>query len=323
MILRRHKRRLKKRLPMKKSKLIGLALGMLWSVSGAAQIVQGSLPDLTDGTAGVDTVLTADIWGENPDADDVIRQIQDCADINFNPAELTILRQVLLTDVGGKQSLEDQNESYLKARLETLLKQGMFDEVILLVDRVQPKHRSDVMKQLRAEALFALGRVQEVCTDEVLSAFGEQETFMRVICADALQVPPEPALAFELYREREENEHPFLNAAGDVLYHNLEPEMPSGEPSVWELPILAKAFGNDIFKLKFDREKLWTLIAHEHVPHEVRIQADHLVNTKTEIEKPDGHVLDELIQMAKARQELERRLPGTLHQKQAGIERAE
>jgi len=307
---------------MRKSKFICFIIGLLGVVSASAQIVQDSLPVLTAGTAGVDTVLTADIWGENPDADSVIRQIEACAEVNFNPVELNILRQVLLTDVGGKKSLEEKSEPYLKARLTTLLRQGMFDEVIMLVDRVQPKHQTREMKQLRAEALFAMGRVAEVCTDGVLSEFGEQESFMRVVCADALREPPEPALVFEVYRERGENRYPFLEAAGDVLYLNLPAELPKGEPSVWEMPILAKAFGNDVFQLNLNREKLWTLIAHERVPHEVRIQADNTVNAIAS-GKPDGQILNKLIQMAKARQALEQNLPVSLHQRQVNIGRAE
>ena len=85
---------------------------------------------------------------------------------------------------------------------------------------------------------------------------------------------------------------------------------------------MAKAFGNDVFQLNLNREKLWTLIAHERVPHEVRLQADNTVNVVSPA-KPDGQILNELIQMAKARQILEQNLPVSLRQRQVNIERAE
>jgi hypothetical protein len=58
------------------------------------------------------------------------------------------------------------------------------------------------------------------------------------------------------------------------------------------------------------------------VPHEVRIQADNTVNAIAS-GKPDGQILNKLIQMAKARQALEQNLPVSLHQRQVNIGRAE
>ena len=282
--------------------LVGFSFGV-----ARAETYQKELPALTVGTVGVETGLPPDIFGKNPKAEDVIRQIESCADIDFNEDERDILRRVLMTDVGGIETLENQSESYLKARLNTLIKQGMFREALLLTDKIPQK--TDELKRLEAEALFAEGFVAAACDEKLLNAFGPEEGFMRAICADSIGVPPASALAYEVYRESGRDHHPFLNAAGEVLYRNLSPQIPAGTISVWEAPITAKAYGIGLLERPLSREVLAALRGNETVPHEVRLKAESLLNERNKEEAADGNVLDHLRKMAQARVKLQKFLP--------------
>ena len=106
---------------MVKNKFIGLCVGCLFSVGVSAQIVAEGLSEISNGTIGVKTAFQSDVWGQNPDLGDVLRQINEAAKADFDSAERMVLRQVLLTDVAGVPSLEKENQAYLKARLDAMM----------------------------------------------------------------------------------------------------------------------------------------------------------------------------------------------------------
>lgn len=293
---------------MGKNRLFTLLFGLLWSGTTSAQIVQNDLTEITTGTVGVETAFSADLWGTDPKADDIIRQIEACADIPFTPTELKVLRAVLMTDVGGVNALGKRDKDYLNARLKTLMAQGLFEDVLTLIDLVPGKEQSNDLKQIKAEALFGAGRTEEACDDDLIGSFGTDESFVRVICADAKGLSSEAVLAYDVYRENHADGRAFLDAAGDILFRNLPAELPSGSPTLWELPMVAKIWGNDIFRLPLNRAQLWTLISSERVPHEVRLAAQQLIGQET-AEKNEGTVLTALIQLANARQALEQQIP--------------
>ena len=291
---------------MGKSRYIWLIIFGMGAIVARAQVSQTELPDLTVGTIGDETDKPTDIWGENPKAEEVIRQINECASINFNDEERKILKKILMADVGGIKSLEERSEDYLRARLSTLIAQGMFREVITLLDKIPEKQQTNDMKQRRAEALFAEGFVQAACEENLMTAFENEEGFIRAICADSVGVPPKSALAYEVYRESGRDTHPFLNAAGEVLYRNLTPTLPEGVPSIWEMPVVVKAYGTDVFKRPLSRELLLTLINNEMVSHEIRRMARNRLDKPQESEKADGHILDYLSAWAKVRPQIQK-----------------
>ena len=289
---------------MGKNKLIGAFLLGLVATTAKADVIQTELADLTVGTIGIETENAADIWGENPDADEVIRQINACAEISFNDKEREILRYILMADVGGVKTLEKRSEDYLNARLNTLMAQGMFRDVITLSDKVPENKQTNFLKQKRAEALFAEGFVEAACEENKMPAFGGEEGFIRAICADLIGVPPTSALAYEVYRESGRDTHPFFNAAGEILYRDLAPNLPEGSPSVWEAPIVAKIFGTEIFERPLSREVLLALSNNETVPHGIRMRAKNLSEQPLQNEKSDGHILDYLSAEAKLRSQM-------------------
>ena len=293
---------------MGKSKLVYFVAGLIFSCVVHAQITAEQLDSIADGTVGIETDLSADVWGDNPNVDDVIRQIKDCADESFNWTELGVLRQVLLTDVGGVKGIEQKSDAYLKARLDTLMKQGLFSDVLTLLENIPEKNLTDELWQIKGEALFASGRPDEACEERIVTAFGTEEAFIRAICVAVNGSSTEPALAYEVYRESGHDTHVFLNAAGDVLFRGLSSELPTGTPSVWEMPILALAFGEDIFQLNLNRAQLWTLLDWENIPHEVRLHAQRLAQVET-TEDNTGGILDALRAWSRARQSLEQQIP--------------
>ena len=278
-------------------------LGMV-AATADAEVSQTKLADLTVGTIGIETENAADIWGKNPNADEVIRQINECAAVSFNDKEREMLRYVLMADVGGIRTLEDRSEDYLNARLNTLLAQGFFRDVITLLDKVPENQQTNNLKQKRAEALFAEGFVEAACEENLMGSFGSEEGFIRAICADSVGVPPASALAYEVYRESGADTHPFLNAAGEILYRDLAPDLPEGVPSVWEAPVVAKVYGSEIFKRPLSREVLSALSGNETVPYGIRLKAKNLLNRPSRNEKADGHVLDHLSAGAKLRSQM-------------------
>ena len=289
---------------MDKNKLIGVFLLGMVAIAAKADIVQTELADLTVGTVGIETENAASIWGENPNADEVIRQINECATVSFNDKEREILRYILMADVSGIKSLEKRSEDYLNARLNTLMAQGLFRDAITLLDKVPGSKQTNALKQKRAEALFAEGFVKAACEENLIGSFGSEEAFVRAICADSVGVPPASALAYEVYRESGADTHPFLNASGEILYRDLAPDLPEGVPSVWEAPIVAKVYGAEIFKRPLSREVLSALSNNETVPYGIRMKAKNLLNRPLQNEKADGHILDYLSAGAKLRSQM-------------------
>ena len=293
---------------MRKNKAWCVGLCLLWAGSVWAQESVQPLPDLGVGTIGVDTGLSAAVWGDTPNVDAIMQQMKACAEADLNDAEREILERVLLTDVGGVAAFEAVGESFLQGRLDTLMRQGLFDAVVVLTDKIPVEQQSDPVRRTRAEALFALGRVTEACEAPVLAAFGIEEPFVRVACAAAVAEPPQAALAYDVYRENASDGHPFLNAAGDVLYRALSASLPDGLPSLWETPMVATAFGDDVFNLPLERAHLLVLAASERVPHEVRLRAIHSLKEPVRAEAKLS-VLEALMQAAEARRVLERVVP--------------
>ncbi|MBR6412479.1 MAG: hypothetical protein IKS41_04895 [Alphaproteobacteria bacterium] len=291
---------------MEVSKFLALGI-LLWAWVAKAEVVAERLPEMKVGTIGVETGLSQNIWGEKPDATQIFSQIKASGEANLNDSEKDILRRILLTDVGGVASLEEKGEEYLVARVEALMAQGMFEEALVLMDRVSPRHLSANLKQLKAKILFVSGRPEEACAENYMEAFGREEAFIRAVCADAIGVPPASALAYEVYRESGADTHPFLNAAGEVLYRDIETLIPMDEPSVWEMPVIARVWGVEALKLPLTRTHLWVLVGQEQVPHEVRVAAGHRLHKK-EKKQADGQVLTHLIQMAEHRARMEEAL---------------
>ena len=291
---------------MGKNKFIGVFLLGMAVATVKAEVSQTELAALSVGTIGIETENAAEIWGENPNADEVIRQINDCATISFNDEERGILRHILMADVGGIKNLEKRSEDYLNARLNTLLAQGLFRDVITLLDKVPTNQQTNKLKQKRAEALFAEGFVEAACDENMMGAFESEEGFIRAVCADSVGVPPASALAYEVYRESGEDIHPFLNAAGEVLYRDLMPDLPEGTPSVWEAPMVAKVYGTEIFDRPLSREVLSALSGNETVPYGIRMKAKNLLDRPIRNEKADGHILDYLSARAKLRSQMKK-----------------
>ncbi|MBQ7413639.1 MAG: hypothetical protein IJV07_05160 [Alphaproteobacteria bacterium] len=292
------------------NKFIGLALAFFLGGVARAEVVTEPLPALTPGSIGIDTVFDARIWGDKPVADKVIQQIRQAADIPFNDSEREILRQILLTDVGGLSELAADDGVFLKTRLQTLMAQGLFEDVLTLIDHIPDKDKNNDLVQMQTAALFALGRVKEACTDERMGAFGADESFLRVVCAEETGVPPAAAFAYEVYRESNADTHVFLNAAGENLYRGSAHDMPTGNPSIFELPLSAKAWGMDIFDLPLKRGDWMVLSGIESVPHEVRLKAQSSLFSGSKTNQSfDESLLEHLIKMAKERQAVEQWLP--------------
>jgi hypothetical protein len=303
---------------MGKSKIIGLCIGCLFSVSVSAQIVSEGLSEISNGTIGVKTAFQSDVWGQNPDAADVLRQINEAATENLDEAERIVLRQVLLTDVAGVPSLEKENQPYLTARLKTMMAQGFYEDILTLLDEIPEKQLSEELKLYRLKAVFALGRETRVCAEENMALFQEKEVAMRVICADLLKEPFEASMSYEVYRDSGRDSEVFLNASGDKIYRHLDGDMPAGKPTFWEWTMVAKAFGLEVFQRDLTRGELVLLAESDYVPEDVREEArKRLMNPKVE-KNPDGKILDDLMKMSKQRREIEKNLPPDMLRKLMG-----
>jgi len=287
-------------LSMVKNSFIFLC-GIFWILAGArAEVAEIGLTELGVGTVGIDTGLASDILGKNPDAAEIIEQINRCADMDFDEAEKQVLKRILMTDMGGVAALEKEGKAYLNARINALMQQGMFEEVLLLTDQIPVKNRSAEIKRMRAEALFASGKTAEACAET--DAF-EEEAFIRAVCAETVGKESESALAFDVYRESAAVGHPFFDAAGDVFYRGLTVDLPEGKPDVWEMPIVARTFGVEIFNRPLDKKQLWTLVNQDTVPAAVKEQAKQMLKENNSEEK-ESHILADLITLAKVRKRL-------------------
>jgi len=280
--------------------------GMLLLTSVAwAEVKTEALPEMKVGTIGVETGFGPRIWGDKPDADNILKQIAEAGEAPLNDSEKEILKKVLMTDVGGVVALEERGEAYLVARVEALMAQGLFEEALTLLSKVPERQLSNSLKQLTAKVLFVSGRVEKACTELFLESFDTEEAFIRAVCADVTGVPPQSALAYEVYRESGKDNHPFLNAAGEVLYRGLDISLPKGEPSVWEIPVVARVWGEDIFKLNPTKTQKWVLVNQDRIPDSVRETAERtLMDTKPF--SADGQVLMHLTQMAEHRRQVEK-----------------
>ena len=83
---------------MVKNKIVCFCVGCLFVSVAHGQIVSENLTEISNGTIGVPTVFKSDLWGKNPDVSDVLRQIQEAGQTDFNAPERAVLRQILLTE---------------------------------------------------------------------------------------------------------------------------------------------------------------------------------------------------------------------------------
>lgn len=260
--------------------LLGLAHGV------AAQVTIQSLPTMSVGTGGVATSFSSDLFGKNPKADEIIRYIRELADVELSQGAKEILRQVLLTDVGGVAALEEKQQEYLMARLHTLYRQRLYTDVSALIQTIPEAEKTDEMKQFESRALFALGQVKEACDERLTSAFGREEAYVRVACSFHLKSFEEAALSYDVYREAGGN-HTLMNVAGDALFRNIKADLPAEmHPDIFEEEMGLKAYGDEWIKSNDGVARV-----------------------------PTGRVLEKLKAYAKAREELIKELPIQLQQK--------
>ena len=308
---------------MVKSKLVAFCVGCLFSATLNAQVLSEELTALSVGTIGVPTVFQSNLWGENPDVADVVRQINDAGMADLGPAEREILRQVLLTDVAGVPALEKENQSYLMARLNAMLNQGFYEDILILLEKVPEANLTSELKLFRLKALFGLGKVALVCEEANMSLFGDKEAFIRVVCVDAVGTDASAVMAYDVYRDSGLDDSLFLKAAGDKIYHHLDRTLPEGKPLLWELPIVVKAFGSEVLNRSLTRGELVVLSNNAGLSDDVRQSVENLLK-KPEIKiNPNGKILDDLMLMAKQRQALEHNLPSDMLQKIIGSVRGE
>lgn len=293
---------------MVKNKIICFCVGCLFASVAHGQIVSENLTEISNGTIGVPTVFKSDLWGKNPDVSDVLRQIQEAGQTDFNAPERAVLRQILLTDVGGIETLEKENKAYLDVRLNTMLNQGFYEDILTLLGEIPEKQLTAELKRVRLKALFALGKEAVVCSEENMALFDENEAFMRVICADLSAEPFETAMAYEVYRDSGRDTGAFLNAAGDKLYRHLDAVLPEGKPDFWEWVVTAKAFGTEVLNRDLTRGEKILLAESDFVSEDVREKALSLLEKTGVQTNPDGKILDDLIQISNQRQKVEKNL---------------
>ena len=244
------------------------------SVCGA-EIAVSDLPALTADTVGVATPFSAGVWGARPDVADLAKRIEAVGKLRLTRAQLDVFRQLILTDTGGVTALDNASGTFLRARLKALSEQGLFEDVLALIDRIPDGQQTDEMRRFKATALFGLGRTAEACTDMLTASFsGAEAAFIRAACVRETGTAAEAALAFDVYREGAASRFVFGTAAGDRTYRGLAEHLPAtGTPSIWELPLAASAFGTDLVKMPLSRGGLRALALNDHIHPEVRLAA--------------------------------------------------
>ena len=286
--------------------VIGLAIA-LWILPLRAEVETAELPDLVVGGVGLETGLTAAVWGEPWNQKDVETELQKIQNISFGPAEREILKRILLTRTGEKD--------VLIPRLEALMAQGFFEEVLTLTDRIPPAQQSPEVRQFRIRALMANGKTAEACQDENI-ALSDDEIFIRTVCALMLRTPDEGALAFDVYRESGRDNHPFLNAVGDKTVRYEEVSLPDGRPDWIEWPLVAAAFGDKIPQLPLREGERQLLARSTIVPDSVKEQ----IRTKQQDKLPEKeNALSLLNQYNAVRERLERLVPKVPEASDGGI----
>lgn len=258
--------------------LWGLLLSALcWSGTALAEVVVDDLSGLGQGTVGIKTPFTADVFGTEPVAETVIQHLNAVQSLPLSGAERAIVRMVLMTDVGGVKSLDTAQAAYWRARADVLLTQGLFEDVLMLTDQIPPTRRTDDIRRDRATALFALGRYQDACAGETPAAFGPDERWIRAVCADVAGDEAPAALAFDVYREAGTDGHALWTAAGNRAYQRTTDPMPTGlsatDISVWELPLAARVFGDRVLTLPLNRGQWRVLALAPDVGETVRLTA--------------------------------------------------
>lgn len=240
-----------------------------------ANVAVSDLPELTVDTAGVSTPFSSGVWGNPSDISELTKQIESVGQLKLTRAQLDVFRQLLLTDVSGSDAFTKADGSFLKTRLKALSEQGLFEDVLTLINQIPEPQKTDEMKRFKAEALFALGRFSEACADGLIAAFPSSEAaFIQVACTRETGTNAEATLAFDVYREGNEETFAFGAVSGDRVYRKLSPNLPNeGTPSVWELPLVAQAFGRTVLERPLSRGKLRALALNEKTPPAVRVEA--------------------------------------------------
>ena len=96
------------------------------------------------------------------------------------------------------------------------------------------------------------------------------------------------------------------------MYRLLPAKLPKGHPTVWEWPLTARAFGEDVYPLVRYPRDVRILALQPQVPHEVKSWAEQRLDQSNHTEQmPDGQILKHLKAWAEARKDLEKSLPST------------
>lgn len=244
----------------------GLFIGRL----GNATVRMDDLPDLAVDGIGVTTVFPASVWQGGGTISDLTEQVRGAGRLSLLPAEREILRQLILTDTSAEPALVGGDGSFWTARADALMAQGLFEDVIELVDQVPVEQQTPVMKQRRSAALFGAGRITEACAEKTMAVWEDRENAVRAACVFYQGSREAAALAFDVYREGGSDDV-WMTAAGSRLFLGRG-EQPADEPDLWAIGLAAAAFGVDGME-GWPRGLLRAAALNPQVPADVRLVA--------------------------------------------------
>ncbi len=263
----------KRRLCMKQNRLLRLAavgVGVCLTVGVNAGVQVEALPDLTLDEVGIATPFLPDIWSGSSVAH-LIQSIGQVSRLSLSPEERVIFRDLVMTDVSGAATVREAGGDFFAARVQALMTQGLFEDVIVLIDQVSDSVRTPDMKRWRKEALVGLGQSAAACLESEMGHWGTAEKEMRVVCSFLNGTDGQASLAFDIYQE-EKGADAWITAVGHKRWRQ-NGQVPAGHPAVSQVVPVVDSFGLDVMTDDWSRGLLRAVALSPQIEGDVRVRA--------------------------------------------------
>lgn len=242
----------------------------LFARASMATVQVNNLPDLSLDGVGVETVFSSSVWQGARNVKHLAEQVKKVSHLRLTPSERDVLRHLLMTDTSAEPALIGGDGSFGLVRAEALFDQGLFEDVITLIDQIPNEQKTLDMKRLKSASLFGAGRLTEACQESNMSFWEENENALRAVCVFYQGTQDEARLAFDVYHEGGENDK-WISSATKRLFSG-QGNRPDGNPPVWVAGLVATAFGIEGLN-GWSQGILRAVALNSKVPVDVRLAA--------------------------------------------------
>ena len=204
-----------------------------------SEVAVESLPELSANVLGTIPTKNPRLWSGTP-ADKLLETLEKTGKANLSPALRALVTYLLQLDITGAGFNDSQNilqsDQFFVARLKTLERQGEWDIVLNLIEKVPETEITNEIKQIKATVLLMKGLVKEACQlqEELAEAKNEngesvsniEADKMLISCFLAKEEKDKAVLAYDLFQDAHPDADSDFTALADMTLRELPVELP-------------------------------------------------------------------------------------------------